>query len=128
MSWVFERTTGKLFDPQGKLVEIGYSGNKYKDNPTIDNEKNIDPLPEGLYLIGPARVKNEGKGEYVMPLMPVKKNIMYGRGGFLIHADNRKMDKSASEGCPILSLPTRKLISASSDREFKVVQTCQTRS
>jgi hypothetical protein len=57
-----------------------------------------------------------------MRLTPSGGQDMFGRDGFLIHGDNAKHDKSASEGCIVLERGIRNKISASSDHQLTVVR------
>jgi hypothetical protein len=57
-----------------------------------------------------------------MRLQPASTNQMYGRGGFIIHGDNKTGNQSASEGCPILNKDIRNEIGDSGDNAFKVVK------
>ncbi len=83
--------------------------------------KNVGPIPRGQYTIGPAYT-DPHRGPVVMRLTPSGGQDMFGRDGFLIHGDNSKHDKSASEGCIVLERGIRDKISASSDRQLTVVR------
>jgi hypothetical protein len=56
-----------------------------------------------------------------MHLVPDPRNVMHGRGSFLIHGDNAAMNHTASDGCIIMARPIRETIDASRDRELQVV-------
>jgi RHS repeat-associated protein len=78
----------------------GYSGNgSGLNNPAAQDQENVGPIPQGNYTIG--NPTNE-KGPWTFPLIPDSSNVMYGRGGFLIHGDNSSHDNSASEGCIVI--------------------------
>ncbi len=83
--------------------------------------KNVGPIPRGQYTIGPAYT-DPHRGPVVMRLTPSGGQDMFGRDGFLIHGDNAKHDKSASEGCIVLERGIRNKISASSDHQLTVVR------
>jgi hypothetical protein len=125
MSWLFEITTGNYYDPLRRLVTVGYSGgNQGKNpeginNPEMEGEKNIGPLPEGLYHMGEP-VNHTHLGPFAIPLTPDPKNDMKGRGGFYIHGDTKEYHH-ASEGCVILGRPFREKSWGSSDHELEVV-------
>ena len=78
-----------------------------RNNPAMQNRRNIGPLPRGRYAVG-APVGTHGP--VTLPLTPHRGNEMHGRGGFLIHGDNVAGD--ASRGCIIADRETRDLIAA----------------
>src|SRR5215469_14959261 len=54
VSWTYERSSGKMFDPGGMLVGFGYSGIGIgKNNPEAENIEDVGPIPQGIYTIGP---------------------------------------------------------------------------
>jgi hypothetical protein len=124
--WVFEITTGNMYDPNGKLVSNGYAGGNCGKNPEgIDNPddeglKNIGPLPEGIYTFG-TPVDHSHLGAFAIPLIPDPANNMLGRGGFYLHGDTVQY-QAASEGCIIQPLPTRDACWASPDHQLQVVR------
>jgi hypothetical protein len=66
-------------------------------------EGNADagPIPEGNYTIGKQQNNVTGSGTKLVSserLIPDPGNNMHGRGGFLIHGDNKHLNHSASEG------------------------------
>ena len=90
------------------VQSAAYSGRgEGRNNPAMQNRRNIGPLPRGLYAIG-APVATHGP--VTLPLTPHRDNEMNGRSGFLIHGDNAKGD--ASRGCIIADRDTRDLIAA----------------
>lgn len=133
MSFTWEIISGKLFDPDGKLIAIGYSGGDCGDNPgAVNNPEyvrfaDVGPIPPGTYTISPIVDKDgnavdyENKKAPVLRLLPAVSNQMYGRAGLLIHGDNASMNRSASEGCIIVSRDIREAVWASRDRELVVV-------
>src|SRR5271165_1436347 len=115
MSWSYSQTSG-VISLNGTNVGIGYSGNGGGlNNPQLQNDPDVGPIPEGTYAIGPAFTDPE-KGPIVMALEPDAANEMFGRSGFLIHGDNPAMNHSASKGCIILSRAIREQIAASDER------------
>ncbi len=119
--WTFQQSTGKFFDPTGTVIDTGYSGMGLdKDNPADETIKNMGPLPEGKYHIGPA-IDHTKLGPIALPLYPDVDNCMFGRSGFYIHADSLNHPGKASEGCIVISTNTRLLIKNSNDRLLQVV-------
>lgn len=117
--WTYCQSTGQIFQD---AVEkgVGYSGKgNCKNKCEKEQVHNFGPIPRGLYRMTRLVQSTEEHGPYVIVLSPDKDNTMYGRGGFLIHGDNRTGD--ASEGCIILNRKIRELIWTSEDRELEVV-------
>jgi hypothetical protein len=124
--WTFEITTGRMFDPAGRLAGTGYAGGDCGqrpdaiDNPADESLHNIGPLPEGKYTFGQLVLQNPQLGPYCFPLLPDSDNQMYGRGGFWCHADT--LDPGhASEGCIVMPLETRQEMYESDDHRLQVV-------
>lgn len=130
MSWLYEQSTGKLFDPTRRLVAVGYSGGgtdphnfeaiEGKNNPALEDVHNVGPLPAGDYTILPP-VNTVTHGPYVMVLVPDVTNEMFGRDEFRIHGDSIVHPGFASEGCMIQPYPTRVKIWESGDHRLTVV-------
>lgn len=110
-AYIYKQSTGELlFD--GKKIATGYSGNgKGLNNSKLEKEANVGPIPRGEWKIGTA-FEHKTKGPLVMELIPQGHTAQH-RSGFLIHGDNKNMDKSASEGCIILDRSTREMIANS---------------
>jgi type VI secretion system (T6SS) effector TldE1-like protein len=119
--WTFRQATGRI-EHDGELVATGYAGMPPlgKNNPAMQNVRDIGPLPQGLYTIGDNR-DDPKMGHFVMPLRPDPANRMFGRAGFYIHGDSAAHPGAASEGCIVTDLTTRMRIAASADRELTVV-------
>ncbi len=121
MVWSYQQSSGKIF-LDGALVDKGYSGNgKGLNNPAAQEQACVGPIPQGSYTIGPPRDPPDLMGVLALSLTPDPANQMFGRTDFFIHGDNDKLDYSASEGCIILSLATRRLIDAGQDKSLIVV-------
>ena len=120
--WVFQQSTGKLTNPAGVVVGVGYSGNGADlNNPAGQGDVKHGPCPQGEWTIGPF-FDDPQKGPIVAHLYPCPGNDMDGRdGGFMIHGDNPAMNYTASDGCLILSRPLREAIQASGDKGLEVV-------
>lgn len=122
MSWTFEQSTGKLYDPQGRFISQGYSGAPgFIDNPDDQALKDRGVLPRGLYTIGSAE-DSEHTGPLSLPLTPDPGNEMFDRGGFLIHGDSVLHPGCASEGCIVLPYVARIQVAQSTDKTLQVVE------
>jgi hypothetical protein len=113
--YIYEQGSGKLFH-NDDYVDTGYAGCGIGlNNPQQDHMKNVGPLPRGLYMIGKA-INGTHLGPLALPLFPEQHNTMKGRSAFFIHADNAKGNQSASTGCMVFSLATRKRIDEDTDK------------
>jgi len=122
MPWTYNQSTGILTDPAGHVVGTGYSGHGAGvNNPTLQNQRDVGPIPQGSYTIGPA-YHDSHRGPNAMRLTPVNGTRTFGRDGFLIHADNRHQNHTASEGCIILRPALRDRIAHSADRTINVTR------
>ena len=105
MSWIYEQSTGKFYNPKGECVSTGYAGGNEgknpegKNNPAMDGVKQIGPLPAGKYTHGEA-IDHSHLGAFAIPLIPDPLNDMKGRGDFFLHGDTVPSG-NASEGCII---------------------------
>ena len=126
MSWYIETSTGKLYTPQGYYVATGYAGGNMGknpegvNNPALQDQHCIGPLPQGLYTMG-TPVEGLPVGAFAIPLTPDPANTMYGRSGFFCHGDNQAMNESASEGCFVMGRNIREQLASSSDQQIQVV-------
>lgn len=119
MPWTYDRRAQTLTDPEGnRLATNAYSGNGAgRNNPVMENVRNVGPIPAGTWRIGRAR-HSPRTGPISMDLTPTRGTNTYGRTAFLIHGDN--LTHTASDGCIILSRSVRQQINQSSDRELVV--------
>jgi hypothetical protein len=125
MSWTYQQATGKLLDPDGNVVGIGYSGaGEWKNKPDAQHLADKGPIPCGEYKIG-VPTDTVTHGPYVIPLTPGKNNNMFGRSGFLLHGDSVVSPGTASEGCIIQSRDVRNQVGPSKDRKLIVVSGIQ---
>lgn len=88
--------------------------------PSMQDQPNVGPIPQGVYLIGEP-VDTLEQGPFVLPLKPDDANEMFGRSGFLIHGDSKSHPGNGSEGCIIMPRFARDRIADSGDRELNVV-------
>lgn len=119
-TWTYSQHTGEMCDPDGMLVEVGYSGaHPYINKPRAEWREDEGPIPTGEYIINSA-IDHETCGPVSIPLEPDDYNKMHGRSAFLIHGDTAEMDQTGSTGCIIMSKETRELIDASEVRLLTV--------
>lgn len=123
MGWEYEQVTGRIL--KGDIfVYRGYAGREEGlNNPLFQYTSNLGPLPQGEYDISPDWDLSHEHGPYVLRLTPRPGTYTNGRGGFLIHGDEKEHPglHLASHGCIILPLVYRKQIHESGDRYLKVI-------
>lgn len=104
--------TGRFYrEAPFAFIETGYSGAPgYINDPAAIRIVRHGPLPFGLYRILPPQ-RHPRLGPVALGLEMVEGNA-FGRSGFFIHGDNAKGDRSASEGCIVLSRNARELVAA----------------
>jgi RHS repeat-associated protein len=130
LCWEYAQATGVLThvdddDATRRTVATnGYSGHGAGvNNPSMQHVQKEGPIPLGSYTIGrqQTHVGANGPLPASMRLTPDPDNEMHGRSGFLIHGDNSRGDRTASEGCIILARAIRNDIVASGDNCLRVV-------
>lgn len=120
MYWEYSQGTGEL-SLSGVKVATGYAGSgSGKNNPSMENMKNIGPIPKGQYEIQ-APQTSARTGPYVLPLQPVSHDAL-GRTDFQIHGDSISNPGNASSGCIILPRATRERIWSSGTRNLLVIE------
>ena len=103
------------------LIGTGYSGNgRGVDNPALERERKIGPIPRGKWKITKWVKSYPGRGPIVAILAPVG-HTAHGRSGFLIHGDNAKLDKSGSWGCIVASRDIRTKLRKSGEIDLEVI-------
>jgi hypothetical protein len=129
--WEYHIRTGALWHfpeggPEGtegaaEFVGEGFSGGGEGENdPLYQLEKNVGPILEGEWSIGPP--EDTPLGNPTLPLTPKSGTQTFGRSDFFIHADNPCECFTASRGCIVLSQQIRKKIAGSGDRNLRVVR------
>src|ERR1700685_4671777 len=121
--WTYEQQTGRMLDPDGTLVGVGYSGHVEGVNaPGFEMIADVGPIPAGLYTVE-APIDSETHGPFALPLNPDPANQMFGRDDFLIHGDRVDAPglRQASLGCIIMARGVREDIWASPDHQLQVV-------
>jgi hypothetical protein len=110
MPWLYEQTTGRLFDPDGKFLADGYSGGGTdpentaaiagKNNSAMQDVPFVGPCPQGIWIAG-APVNSAVHGRYALPLTPDVGTETFGRDHFMLHGDSIPNPGFASDGCVI---------------------------
>lgn len=119
--WTFRQSDGAMYF-DNVFMCYGFAGHgEGKNNPILQAAHDVGPLPVGRYAIAEMIPETASHGPYVLRLVPDPSNIMYDRGGFLIHGDNKKHPGTGSTGCIILPRTMREIIWASCDRVLEVV-------
>jgi RHS repeat-associated protein len=128
LCWEWSQSLGTMThvdDATGarRNVGTGYSGHGAGvNNPAAEDQQDVGPIPRGEYSIGPQQpIGAGGRLPAAMAVTPARGNNMHGRSNFAIHGDNRRGDRSASEGCIILPRPVRNEIGNSGDNCLRVV-------
>ena len=120
MMWTYEQLTGKLFH-NGEYEGSGYSGHDAGvNNPNLEDDPGIGPIPRGLWTIGPA-YDHPHLGPCVMNLDPVPPNNAHGRTLFRIHGNTADGGTNASRGCIVLGPSQRHAIRDSADTSLQVI-------
>lgn len=124
MAWTFKIAEGVLLHNGLVICDTAYSGyGAHANQPADESLKNLGPIPEGTYTIGPPECCDHPgpHGPYVMHLAPNAGTSTFGRSGFMLHGDNSESNHSASRGCIILPKPVRVVIGQSGDDQLEVV-------
>jgi hypothetical protein len=133
MSWTYQQNSGKLLDPEGRVIGIGYAGGDCglqplgKNNPAMENIPNVGPLPAGNYTADWMVQVHPKLGRYVIHLAPdaetAAKIDSYGRASdsFFCHGDNISSPGNGSDGCIVQSLDVRTAFWESVDHGLIVV-------
>jgi hypothetical protein len=128
--WEYSQSNGQLTYVNNESgartpVGTGYSGHGAGlNNPAMQNEPNVGPIPQGTWTIGPQQNNVTNTGMQLpasMRLTPNPGTNTFNRGGFIIHGDNPARNRTASQGCPVFDHPTRNQIGRSGDTELRVV-------
>ena len=128
--WTYEQSTGRLFDPDGKIVADGYSGGGTDlanveaiagtNNPAMQAAHFMGPIPEGVWIVGEP-VNSATHGRYALPLTPDVDTDTFGRDHFLMHGDSIPNPGFASDGCIIQPYSARVQLWESGDHRLQVV-------
>ena len=120
--WTYEQAGGTMIYPDGHTLARGYSGHGAGlNNPDMEAVANVGPIPAGTWRIDPVPLPEGHLGPVALALTPDGFDP-HGRSLFRIHGDNAAMDRTASDGCIILSRPVRQAIAASGVTRLCVVR------
>lgn len=110
--WRYHLPDGILVDPDGVIrSKTGYSGAPgYVNDVKSVALRAKGPIPPGYWMFNPAPWST--KGPQVLALLPEDgtQTQTYGRTAFMIHGDNKRRNRSASNGCIILDRFTRDMM------------------
>lgn len=122
MAWLYKIKEHTLLNAAGDVVSTdGWAGHGAgKNNPDMENVKNVGPLPEGWYTIGEP-VESAHTGPYTLPLTPDLTNKEFGRGDFKCHGAAFEHPEMSSDGCMIQERNIRENIHNSGDNRLQVV-------
>ena len=121
MPWIYNSSNGTLAHDGEVVTTGGWAGHDAGyNNPSMEMDHNIGPIPRGDWLIGDA-VDSQHLGPVALPLVPQDGTETFGRGGFFIHGASVLHPDESSHGCIILPRPVRMQIAASTDRILQVV-------
>ena len=119
--WTYNSRTGAL-SHDGVFAGECYSGfGSGLNNPDLERDVEVGPIPRGRYRIGIWFDDQHGKGPLVAHLYSPDVKAKFGRDGFMVHGDNRQLDHTASRGCIIAAHVLRLAMANSQDQEFEVV-------
>lgn len=126
--WTFIQQTGAILH-DGTPKGAGYSGSATgKNNPAMQDDKNVGPIPSGFYTIAGLIDRDPVCGEYVLVLVPDAANEMFGRTGFRWHGDSVEHPGQASHGCIVSARPLRIEAWEGTDHNLHVVSEAYTAS
>lgn len=119
--WIYSQSTGAIWKPDFIGFAVGYSGyGAGKNNPILESERNVGPIPRGFYVIGKPYTSTK-VGPIAIPLSP-HCHKAHERTDLLIHGDSIKNPGSASKGCIVLPRSTREEIVFSSVKVLLVIE------
>lgn len=121
--WTWQQSPHSMIDPSGQVLDSsGYSGKgTAKNDPDQQCVVDQGPIPRGTYTIGGA-IDHPRLGPVAIPLTPDPGNNMCNRSGFYIHGDKASDPGNASDGCIIVSRPSRETINSNADKTLQVVR------
>ena len=109
----YNSKTGELWACNGDFcmpLATGYAGKgRGWNNPSVDNERSLGPLPRGTYAM---RVDKHPRFAEPAIRLTQTSGFTHDRSGFWIHGDNARGDGSASAGCIVLGRPVRLAIAS----------------
>lgn len=124
--WTYKSRTGEMLRPDGTRLGYGFSGNgSGLNNPAMQYEKNVGPLPRGIYKMTDWIQSHPKLGMCCIRLDPHQDTDMKGRSAFLIHGSTNLFTSGldrflhSSDGCIIIGdCISRRSIWNSADHEL----------
>ena len=119
--FTYQQSTGKLTNPNGDLVGVGYSGlGDDKNVPASQDVAGKGPIPLG-YWRATSVINAPDTGPFSILLEPIEGNECFGRSGFRMHGDSLEHPGEASHGCIIMPRITREVFWRG-DHMLKVIE------
>lgn len=119
--WTFVQQTGALLH-DGVTKGEGYSGGGAgKNNPAMQADANVGPIPCGFYSIVALIDRDPACGQYVLVLAPDEATETFGRSGFRWHGDSVDHPGQASHGCIVSPRSLRIDAWEGGDHNFHVI-------
>ena len=116
--FVYEQRTGAFGIINAEFdcpIAEGYSGRGVGLNePEAEDIPQVGPIPKGVYRLRVmAHIRFAAPAIHCEPDEETRETLReFGRSGFWIHGDNTRADRSASRGCIILDLHTRRAVAS----------------
>lgn len=119
----FQQSTGEIRDAEGAFIAKGWAGNHQgKNNPAMQAEHNIGPLPQGLYSVGAWEEQHAHLGPWVAHLQQIEGET-FGRDAFYIHgaAVDPSRFGQESKGCIVIPRTGRMIVKAYAPDQIRVI-------
>lgn len=114
MNLNYSQSSGAITKDDGTLVTHGWAGHgNGKNNPTMQDQHELGPLPRGVYAVGKWEARHGNLGPIVASLTQTSGNT-FGRSAFYIHGPdtNPKEYGQESKGCIVIPRPGRLAVKA----------------
>lgn len=120
MTWTYKISTGEFSN--GAQTFRGYAGafGQGQNDPGFCHVADSGPIPVGRYAMG-TPMDSIRLGPMAVPLAPAPGTETFGRTGFFIHGDNISAPGHGSDGCIVLAISARGVITNSGDNDLEVI-------
>ena len=111
LTLTYSQSDGTLTNYEVNVIANGWAGHgQAKNNPFMENERSLGPLPKGLYRVGEWQT-HPRLGPLAAPLEQIEGET-FGRSDFWVHGPSRNPDKYGQEsnGCIVISKPQREIV------------------
>lgn len=115
---VYDSSTGKLYMPDGSVLQAHSGKNGFMDNPSASNLKNTGPIPTNVYTL--SMRESLFHGVQALRLTPTGGGNMHGRNGFLVHTPLLR-GSVGSSGCIAITTDYAKFLQAFKNGQVKQV-------